>query len=63
MDQMIEFDVLLNVGFNENLRYLYLIMWLMSVVGSYDLIMYSLLLSSVETTEICLSGWRFEGSS
>jgi len=40
MDQMIEFDVLLNVGFNENLRYLYLIMWFMSVVGSYGLLMY-----------------------
>ena len=40
MDQMIEFDVLLNVGFNENLRYLYLIMWFMSVVDSYGLLMY-----------------------
>ncbi|CAD6267041.1 unnamed protein product [Miscanthus lutarioriparius] len=40
MDQMIELDVLLNVGFNENLRYLYLIMWFMSVVGSYGLLIY-----------------------
>ena len=40
MDQMIEFDVLLNVVFNENLRYLYLIMWFMSVVDSYGLLMY-----------------------
>ena len=40
MDQMIELDVLLNVGFNENLRYLYLIMWLMSVVGNYGLLVY-----------------------
>ena len=36
----IELDVLLNVGFNENLRYLYLIMWLMSVVGNYGLLVY-----------------------
>ena len=36
----IELDVLLNVGFNENLRYLYLIMWFMSVVDSYGLLMY-----------------------
>jgi hypothetical protein len=40
MDQMIELEVLLNIGFNENWRYLYLIMWLMSDVGYYGVIMY-----------------------
>jgi hypothetical protein len=40
MDQMIELDVLLNIGFNENWRYLKLIMWLMSDVGYYGVIMY-----------------------
>jgi hypothetical protein len=33
--KMTELDVCKNVGFDENLRQLYLIMWLMSVVGTY----------------------------
>jgi hypothetical protein len=40
MDQMIEHDVLLNVGFDKNLRYPYLIGWLMNDVGYYGVIMY-----------------------